>query len=202
MRSDTEWWSDLKAGEEKALAHIYTTYINDLLQYGNRFSRDVSLIEDCIQELFVQLWNKRSRLGETSSIKAYLFVALRRSILRAVKKRMKHASNRSPEDYDFQAELAVEDIIVAQEVSEEQSKQVAAAFSTLSKRQQEVLYLRYYQEIDYEDISVMMDIGYQSVRNLVSTAIRKMRNHLELIMLLIYFYLINTVQNAQVVLFL
>lgn len=202
MQSDKEWWAALQAGEEDALAHIYTTYIDDLLQYGQRFSQDVLLVEDCIQELFVQLWKKRSNLGETSSIRAYLLVALRRSIFRAVKKKMQHISNKSPEDYDFQAELAVEDMIIAEEVSKEQSEQLAAAFEELSKRQREVLYLRFYQEMDYEDICEIMDLGYQSVRNLVSAAINRLRTYLELIILICYFFTKNAVQNGLLGLFL
>lgn len=188
MRSDKEWWAALQAGEEKALAHIYATHIDDLLQYGHRFSQDASLIEDCVQDLFVQLWKKRENLGATTSIRAYLFVALRRSIIRAVKQKLKRTSNRTPEDYDFQAELAIEDMIIAQEISEEQSAQLAEAFEELSKRQREVLYLRFYQEIEYEDICEIMDIGYQSVRNLVSGAISKLRTYLELIVFLCYFF--------------
>jgi len=202
MRSDKEWWSALKAAEEDALAHIYTTHIADLLQYGNRFSQDELLVEDCIQELFVQLWNRRSGLGDTSSIRAYLFVALRRSIIRAVKKNRKYTSNYSPDDYDFQAELDIEEMIIAKEISEEQTAQLAAAFEALSKRQQEVLYLRFYQNIEYEDICEIMDIGYQSVRNLVSAAIGKLRTYLELIIFLCYFFLKNGVQTVDLSLFL
>lgn len=187
MRSDKEWWAALKAREEDALAHIYSTHIDDLLQYGHRFSQDSLLVEDCMQDLFVQLWKKRGTLGDTTSIRAYLFVALRRSIIRAVKKKLKQNSNRTPEDYDFQAELAIEEMIIAREVSEEQSAQLARAFEELSKRQREVLYLKFYQEIEYEDICEIMDIGYQSVRNLVSGAISKLRTYLELLILLCVF---------------
>lgn len=181
MRSDSDWWSALKDGDEKALEHIYATHIDDLLQYGMRFSQDASLVEDCAHDLFVQLWNKRSGLGATNSIRAYLLVSLRRTIIRKVNKELKHISNKSPEDYDFQADLAIEDMLIEQEVSEEQSKKLEQAFGELSKRQREVLYLRYYQDVAYEDICDIMDIGYQSVRNLVSSAIRNLRDFMELL---------------------
>ena len=202
MQTDKEWWSALKDGQEEALAHIYTTHIDDLLQYGQRFSQDQSLVEDCIQELFVQLWKKRSGLGDAISIRAYLFVALRRSIIRAVNKKMKYTSNRSPEDYDFQAELAIEDMIIAEEMSREQSEELAVAFAELSRRQREVLYLRFYQELEYEDICEIMDLGYQSVRNLVSAAINRLRSYLELIILICYFFMKKAVQNGPFDLFL
>ena len=187
MRSDSDWWSALKEGDEQALEHIYSTHIEDLLQYGMRFSQDASLVEDGVHDLFIQLWKKRSSLGQTDSIRAYLLVSLRRTIIRMVNKRLMHSCNKSPEDYDFQADLAIEDMIIEREISEEQSKKLEEAFSELSKRQREVLYLRFYQDVDYDDICEIMDIGYQSVRNLVSSAIRNLRNYMEIIVLIVFF---------------
>lgn len=196
MQADKDWWSALKAGEEAALAHIYTQYIDDLLSYGQRFSVDTALVEDCIQDLFIQLWKQRAGLGATSSIRAYLFVALRRRIIRTTQQRIKHSSNLQPEDYPFKAELAVEELMIAQEDSREQSRQLATAFAQLSKRQQEVLYLRFYQGMEYEEIGEVMDIGYQSIRNLVSAATSKLRGFMELLVLLVFLGGTNTVQNG------
>jgi len=196
MQADKDWWSALKAGEEAALAHIYTQYIDDLLSYGQRFSVDTALVEDCVQDLFIQLWKQRAGLGATSSVRAYLFVALRRRIIRTTQQRFRHSSFLKPEDYPFEAELAIEELMIAREDSREQSRQLATAFAQLSKRQQEVLYLRFYQGLDYEEIGEVMDIGYQSIRNLVSAATSKLRGFMELLLLLVLFWMTNTVQNG------
>ena len=90
----------------------------------------------------------------------------------------RHLSGNEPEEYQFSADLAIEDIIVNAELSEEQSQNLQKAFEELSKRQREVLYLKYYQEVPYEEICEMMDISYQSVRNLVSNALRAMRKYM------------------------
>lgn len=188
MQTDLEIWSSLKAGQQNALESIYNTHIDYLLQYGTRFTRDELLVEDCVHDLFVDLWKNRAGLGMTNSIRAYLLVALRRSIIKKVQKKLKHDAGKTPDDYDFQAELAIDEMIIAAELSEAQLQRLQKSMDNLSKRQREVLYLKYYQEVPYEEICEIMDIGYQSVRNLVATAIRTLRSLMELLVLGLIFF--------------
>lgn len=182
---DSQVWSRLKAGDQAALEEIYTAHIDYLLQYGLRFTQDASLVEDCVHDLFVDLWRKRNSLGSPNSIRAYLLVALRRSILKKVQKKFKQQSDKLPEDLPFAAELAIDQVIIASEVSEESAQALQKAVQELSSRQREVLYLRFYQEVPYEEICEMMGISYQSVRNLVSSAIRALRSLMEFTVFLI-----------------
>ena len=48
-------WSALRLGNRKALDFIFEKYIRLLYAYGNKISKDYALIEDCIQDLFVEL---------------------------------------------------------------------------------------------------------------------------------------------------
>ncbi len=185
--TDQQLWGQLKEGDQLALEKIYTTHIDYLLQYGNRFSHDSLLVEDCVHDLFVDLWRNRSGLSMTNSIRAYLLVSLRRSIIKKVQKKQKHLTGNEPEEYQFSADLAIEDIIVNAELSEENAQKLQKAFDELSKRQREVLYLKYYQEVPYEEISELMDISYQSVRNLVSNALRAMRKYMGSVIISFFF---------------
>lgn len=187
MNTDPEIWASLKTGQQSALESIYNTHIDYLLQYGTRFTRDELLVEDCVQDLFVDLWRNRNGLGMTNSIRAYLLVALRRSIIKKVQKKIKYDSGKTPDEYDFKADLAIDEMIIAAELSEEQLGRLQKAMNELSKRQKEVLYLKYYQEMPYEEICEIMEIGYQSVRNLVATAIRTLRSLMELLVLVFIF---------------
>ena len=50
--------------------------------------------------------------------------------------------------------------------------------SKLPPRQQEALYLRYYAQLSYEEISLIMAISIQSVTNLVFKSVRALRENL------------------------
>jgi len=176
--SDILLWKQLKEGNKSALEQIYSTYISSLLKYGRKFSRNDSLIEDCIQDLFIELWKNREGLGMTDSIQRYLLVALRRKVIRQLDKSKKWVSDTEPTELDFEAEIAVDQKLIEMEMSTERAQQVKAAMENLSKRQKEVIYLKYVSGLDYEDIGEIMDLNYQSVRNLVSNALKKLKGTL------------------------
>lgn len=174
--TDFSLWKQLKEGDKVALETIYKTYINDLLRYGYKFSEDVQLVEDCIQDLFIELWKNRAGLGETDAIKRYLLVALRRKIIRQATKKGKLELSESSQDYDFNVEIAIDQQLIAQELSDEQQIQLQKAMAQLSKRQKEVIYLKYQMGMDYNAICEVMEINYQSARNLISTALKSLKD--------------------------
>ena len=176
--SDILLWKQLKDGNKSALERIYSTYISSLLKYGRKFSRNDQVIEDCVQDLFIELWKNRAGLGMTDSIQRYLLVALRRKVIREMDKSKKRVSDTAPTELDFDVEIAVDQKLIALELSAERAAQVKAAMVNLSKRQKEVIYLKYVSGLDYEDIGEIMDLNYQSVRNLVSNALKKLKGTL------------------------
>ncbi|MEM6316446.1 MAG: sigma-70 family RNA polymerase sigma factor [Bacteroidota bacterium] len=185
--SDLLLWQRLKEGHKSALATIYNDHAVALLKYGKKFSRNTQLIEDCIQDLFVELWKNREGLSPTDSIQRYLLVALRRKVIRQLQQFYKRNIDSEPTELNFEAELSIDEAIVQTEMASERVIQLKEAMEKLSKRQKEAVYLKYISGMDYEDISAIMDLNYQSVRNLVSTALKKMKGILIPTLLLIYY---------------
>lgn len=181
-------WNKLRSGESHALETIYRTYFSDLFWYGKKFTKDQNTIEDCIQEMFIDIWNSRSKISETNAIKPYLYVTLKRRIFLALKKNKK-TSEQEISEMNFDAELAIDQIIINNELKDEQSQALQSAFKQLSDRQKEILYLKYYAEMSYEDISESMDLNYQSARNLVSRALIKLSKQILIILVILFFTL-------------
>jgi RNA polymerase sigma factor (sigma-70 family) len=180
--SDKILWQSLKAGNQKALEEIYRAHAVPLLKYGQRFSQDGQLVEDSLQDLFVELWKNRAGLGENDAIRKYLFVALRRKIIRNLNP-IKRVATEEPEERFFQADFAIDEKIMEQESQVEQKEKLEQALAQLSERQQEVLYLKFFADMDYPEICEVMDINYQSVRNLAFRALQALREGMSLILL-------------------
>jgi RNA polymerase sigma factor (sigma-70 family) len=176
--SDILLWKQLKEGNKAALERIYSTYISGLLKYGRKFSRNDQVIEDCIQDLFIELWKNRNGLSHTDSIQRYLMVALRRKVIRHLNKSKKWVSDSEPTELDFDVVIAVDQKLIDLEISSERASQLKTAMENLSKRQKEVIYLKYISGLDYEDIGEVMGLNYQSARNLVSNALKKLKGTL------------------------
>jgi RNA polymerase sigma factor (sigma-70 family) len=168
-------WDALRKGQKEALEAIYQEYVELLFQYGCKFSSDESLVKDCVQDLFIELWKNHKGLGNTTSVKRYLLASIRRKIIKVLNKNKKWLLSDRMEKIDFNLELAKEDELIKEEVKQEHIQIVKEALEGLSKRQKEVIYLKYYADLDYEEIGEIMNLNYQSLRNLVSRALKKMR---------------------------
>lgn len=185
---ENKLWNKLRSGESQALETIYRKYFSELYRYGKSFTKDLNAVEDCIQEMFIDIWSSRERLSETNAIKPYLYVALKRRIFQSTKKNKK-TTEQEINDVHFEAELAIDQILINNELKTEQSEALKAAFTKLSDRQKEILYLKYYSDMSYAEISEIMDLNYQSARNLVSRAILKLSKQILVLLILLFFTL-------------
>lgn len=89
-------WEAFKSGSKEAYAEIYEKNIHPLLNYGLKISSDNALVEDSIHDLFIDLWKSREKLSSTSSVRFYLFKALRYKICRN-KKNLRYSETNSIE---------------------------------------------------------------------------------------------------------
>lgn len=184
--SDSLLWNELRQGNHEALETIYRTYFKQLYNYGRRFACDEATVEDCLQELFVELWSKRQNLSETNAILPYLYVSLKRKIIKSVRN-IRKSTDVEFSDIKFNVDLSIESSILAADETEENRIQLQEAFKHLSSRQKEIVYLKFYSGMDYEGISELMDLNYQSARNLVARALQKLQKYMVLIVLYLLF---------------
>lgn len=162
--------------DEQALGLLMRKYYTDLYNYAARFTPDDALIKDCIQEVFISLWQRRQTAGVILSPKFYFLRAIKNKVLKSLDKaQRKIGSHALPEDYDFSHEFSVEKMIIAKQVSEQNATRLNALLALLSKREREVIYLKYYQYLDNGEVAELMNITRQSVYNLLHEAIRKLQ---------------------------
>lgn len=176
VKPDVELLSRLQQGDEDALAGLMKIYYSDLYNYAFRFTRDEALIKDCIQEVFISLWQRRYSSASILSPKFYLIRAIKNMILKSLH-RNKTTATQLDEEYDFFHEFSIEKITIEKQISEERAEKLRRTLSALSKRQKEIIYLKYYQYLDHGQIAELMNISRQSVYNLLHEAIHKLRNH-------------------------
>jgi RNA polymerase sigma factor (sigma-70 family) len=176
--SDRILWEAMKSGKKSALESIYNREVDYLYNYALRLTSNGDLIKDSIQDLFIELWKKRESIGSTDAIRPYLITSLRRKIISTIKKEGKTAPE-VIEDIDFRTDEAIEANIIEKETAIERKKALSVAMKQLSSRQREAIYHKFYNNHSYEEICKIMDINYQSVRNLISQGIKKMKGFVD-----------------------
>jgi RNA polymerase sigma factor (sigma-70 family) len=175
---DEELWQSFKLGNEIAFGKIYDKYFNSLYNYGIKISRDKQLVKDCIQELFIELWRYKANLAHVNSIKYYLFKSLRRKLVREIQNKGIF-SDISAEEYHFEMVLPYESLIVQKQISEEQSKELLKALNSLSKRQKEAIFLKFYENLSYQEVASIMSITVKSVYKVILSGIDSLRKNLK-----------------------
>ncbi|MDR8392942.1 sigma-70 family RNA polymerase sigma factor [Aliifodinibius sp. S!AR15-10] len=171
--TDTELWNQLKEGNRNALEALFRRYYDDLFRYGVKFCGSEVIAEDHIQELFLRVWKRRDNLGYVNGVKTYLWTALRRRLI--------NQNNRDSRKSEIYAELgeqtsrmqfAVEEIIIQRERDQAKRKALKKAMDELTPRQREIVYLRYYEGMTYEEIETITSLNYQTIRNYVYESLK------------------------------
>jgi RNA polymerase sigma factor (sigma-70 family) len=175
---ENDWLQRLQQGDEQALTAIMRHYYTNLYNYGARFTKDDGLIRDCIQEVFISLWQRREGVTSILSPRYYLLRAVKNKVLKSLDRNKRKADSAylNGDEYDFFIEFSIEKFIIEKQISEEKAEALRRTLSLLSKRQQEVIYLKYYQHLDHGQIADLMHISRQSVYNLLHESIMKLRN--------------------------
>ncbi|WP_186757463.1 RNA polymerase sigma factor [Echinicola salinicaeni] len=177
---DSQLWTDMKFGDRLAFDQIFNDHIEHLQAYGKSFSNDDDLIDDCLQEVFCRIWQKREKLKDTNNIRYYLMAAFRNELLKVLKKKYKRYSligRFMPESsIDFNATL--ETSFIEEDSRQEQIRALNKCFEKLSSRQKEIIYLKYYNGLSLEEIAQILALDKKSVYNALSKAMMILRKNM------------------------
>ena len=177
--SDETLWGSFKTGNELALSILYKKHVQRLYDYGMHSFRDHDLVVDCLQELFLRLWNKRETLATVQAVKPYLFKAFRRILIHQfAEQRKKSAITNSALAFEFLP--SVESTLIEDELKSEQIGRLRQCVKSLSKGQREVIYLKFFSGLSYPEIAEITEMQVDSVYNLVSKTIDLLRKKLQI----------------------
>ncbi len=170
-------WRSMQDGEAEALAGLFKIYFAMLFDYGMKLCGNEELVKDSIQEIFVTLWNRRSRLSVPRSVKGYLLAALRRQLLSTL-----HHNRRQTEalsQLEWNDAFSPEDLLIVRETEAARRRALQAALAEIPARIREALYLKTYQNLSYQEIASTMQVSPQVARNYVCEAFQRLRQILK-----------------------
>lgn len=177
--NDPSWlWRAFCADDSVALGTLATQFYKPLLNYGLRQSSDRELLKDLIQELFLDLWTRRKTLLVPDDVKAYLLGAYRNKLFKEHSRsaRVPQPTEVPVEKWGDEATPSIEESLIQEETVQHTFQRIQRLLATLPKRQQEVIYLHYYENLEADQIAEMMGIGRQSVYNLLSRTLKDLRS--------------------------
>ncbi|MEN7549568.1 sigma-70 family RNA polymerase sigma factor [Rapidithrix thailandica] len=170
-------WEQFKEGDSFSFDNLYRNYSSMLYAYGIKIIPEPSIVEDVIHDLFVELWQRKTQLPTPENIKFYLLRALRNKLFKVLNKR----TDLSIDDQQaFPLEISQEAMIIQEENHRQLHRELQNGLNQLTKRQREILYLKFNEDMSYQEIANVTQMNYQSVVNTIYRAIQTLRSQVKL----------------------
>jgi RNA polymerase sigma-70 factor (sigma-E family) len=157
---------------DEAVAVLYAAHWHQLVRLATLLTRDASVAEELVQDAFVSLHRRWNSLADPAAAHGYLRTTVvnnARSVLRHrdVEERYRQPGPPEPAGPEERAVQSTEDA------------RVMAALRTLSRRQQEVLVLRYYADLSEQDIAQTLGLTKGAVKSHAHRGLAALREALE-----------------------
>lgn len=189
---EIQLWEALRSGEQAALQKLYMSYYKSLLQYGLRYTDDRDSLKDSINNTFLYFWEKRDSISSASHVGNYIFKSYQRQLVKDLSSSSKFETLLENNDNAEAVDIEEFQFIIRQEENTRISI-LKNAILQLPKRQRELILLRYYEGLSYDEISRQTNLTKRAVYNQIHTAINalkkdtKLKNLKQILPLLIFF---------------
>lgn len=173
------WNQFIANGNEEALSLIYADNYDLLFDYGMRYTSSIQLVEDVIQDVFVNIIKYRKTIGLVKNIKGYLISTFRRQLFLELNKKKKIISTEQMPEGFFDYFKSPDNEIADKEETEFLHTTISDCINNLSTKQKEIIYLRFEREIPYEEIASILNISVESCYKSIYRTIKTIRNAAE-----------------------
>jgi RNA polymerase sigma-70 factor (ECF subfamily) len=165
---------------------LFRAHYSPLCAYANHFLKDVDAAEEVVQEVMFRLWTNRETLVITTSMKSYLFRAVRNGCLNVIKHMNVREEFRRAREMEMEGSEVFEDSLI---VSELQVK-IREAIERLPTERRKVFIMSRYDGLTYQQIADKLSISVKTVENQMGKALKYLREELSeyLPWLILFFY--------------
>jgi len=161
---------------------LYSCYIDGLFGYAMVLTRNPAEAADLVQETYVRALKARASLRPGSNVKSWLF-----TILRNIRLNQLRHERTAPDIVELEAHQDIADVAIetakdphARYVSEMEQEMVRKAIQQLPAEFREIIILREYEELSYQEIAALLDCPAGTVMSRLARARSKLRLMLSL----------------------
>jgi RNA polymerase sigma-70 factor (ECF subfamily) len=179
MNNDEELWLGLRHGDKEMLVALYKEYYHILFFIGLKQINDSSLVKDAIHELFLYLWEKRETLQPARNIKNYIVTSFLRRLATDCKQCKKNGTlNMVCIDSVKDTHLNPEEKLLRKDQHIHLGKLLTDQINELPGRQKELIVLKFYEGLAYEDIVQRTGLSHRTVYNKIHEGLKKLKSNL------------------------
>ncbi len=154
---------------------LFKTHYSRLCSYANLFLSDPDAAEDVVQEVFFKLWKNRGELIINTTIKSYLFRAVRNGCMNVID----HISVR--EAYKIVNENDIKDSegnLIDETIVSELEQRIKETIDLLPPERRKIFIMSRFDGLKYREIADQLNISVKTVENQMYQALRFLREKL------------------------
>lgn len=155
--SDPLLLEQIRNGSEKAFTHLYDRYRHRILRYCGRLLNDRQLAEDVVQNVFIKFHTQHQSIRNGESLQRWFFTVARNDSFAELRKKRLEPLN---DDILWEGELPDD------EFHEKERKEIVeVALQRLHMPYREIIILREYEQLSYEEIASITGTTISSVKS-------------------------------------
>jgi RNA polymerase sigma factor (sigma-70 family) len=172
---DKETLLNIIEGDREAYSKLYVDYFKKLYNYGKKFTEDGFILQDSIQEVFLDIWIKKDKLKGIDTAGSYFFSSFRYTLLRKIKQ-----SRKTVQSNEFETEpvFSSDHFMISKEVSEELQRKLQTALNDLTPHQREAIFLRFYEGLSYEEVAAILHISVKATYKIMARSLSALKDNM------------------------
>lgn len=160
----------LQEGCEKTYKEIFLKYYSPLSEYASQYILD-SEAEELVQDLMLYVWEERETLAIETSLKSYLFTAVKHRCLNSIKKKLYHEQVHHVLYEKLKDQFENPDYYMINELS----ANIEKAIQDLPENYQETFKLSRFGELTNAQIANHLGVSVKTVEYRISQALKILR---------------------------
>lgn len=167
--------NSIQDGNEEAFESLFFEYYVPLCRFSKGYVGTVESARDVVQDVFIKIWSNREKFQIHTSVKAYLFQAVRNHSLNELEKRNRYQA--FEEEYIRESELKA---VSHNTENTEQLTQLIWQIAELMPEKRKAVFTLYREHgLSYKEIASVLGITRKTVENQMGRALNFIRQHLE-----------------------
>ncbi|RZK53817.1 MAG: RNA polymerase sigma-70 factor [Pedobacter sp.] len=170
--SDFELLDFMRSGDHRAFEELYDRYKVVLYLHAKRMLQNEDETKDVIQEIFTTLWFKRSEITIATSVKSYLYSAVRNKIFNIL----------AHQKFEVKYLNSLQEIINLGETSLEQNLRereliaiIDREIDLLPAKMREIFVMSRKDHLSHKEIADTLNISDKTVKKQIGNAIKILR---------------------------
>lgn len=175
LQEEKELFGQIQKGSKKAFEHLFHRYYQNMCVYATRILADDVAAEEIVQDLFVNIWEKRAQLEIKTSVKNYLVRAVKNQCLNLIKhNKIKDAHARqviSQNEYNNETDENFVEVDLMEKIEE--------SINSLPEKRQQIFRLSREEGLKYREIAEKLNVSIKTVETQMGLAMKTLREKLK-----------------------